>query len=90
MTFGRPPLANASVATGLRAADWLCLAATPVLTIMACLTGILGSGHSFTLCSDTWSPGGMIPMYLLMSAFHSAPWLRLVSNRRNGASHQPP
>jgi uncharacterized protein YndB with AHSA1/START domain len=32
--------------------------------------------------------GGMIPMYLLMSAFHSPPWLRLIAkasrNRRMG------
>jgi hypothetical protein len=26
--------------------------------------------------------GGMAPMYLLMSAFHSGPWLRLVSRWR--------
>jgi hypothetical protein len=25
---------------------------------------------------------GMIPMYLLMSAFHSQPWLKLISSRR--------
>jgi hypothetical protein len=25
----------------------------------------------------------MIPMYLLMSAFHSSPWLKLMSSRRN-------
>jgi hypothetical protein len=28
---------------------------------------------------------GMVPMYLLMSAFHSAPWLKLISSRRSGA-----
>jgi hypothetical protein len=28
--------------------------------------------------------GGMVPMYLLMSAFHLAPWLKLVSSRRSG------
>ena len=28
---------------------------------------------------------GMVPMYLLMSAFHSAPLLRLVSSRRSSA-----
>jgi hypothetical protein len=28
--------------------------------------------------------GGMVPMYLLMSAFHSAPWLKLISGRRGG------
>jgi hypothetical protein len=25
--------------------------------------------------------GGMIPMYLLMSIFHAAPWLKLISRR---------
>ena len=24
---------------------------------------------------------GMVPMYLLMSAFHSAPWLKLIFGR---------
>jgi len=28
---------------------------------------------------------GMAAMYLLMSAFHAAPWLRLISGRRSGA-----
>ena len=27
----------------------------------------------------------MVPMYLLMSAFHSAPWLKLVSRQRSDA-----
>jgi hypothetical protein len=27
----------------------------------------------------------MVPMYLLMSAFHLAPWLKLVASQRNGA-----
>ena len=31
--------------------------------------------------ADTSPLTGMIPMYLLMSAFHTAPWLRLLSNR---------
>jgi hypothetical protein len=29
----------------------------------------------------------MAAMYLLMSAFHSAPWLKLIS--RAGAAHRP-
>ena len=28
---------------------------------------------------------GMVSMYLLMGAFHSAPWLRLITNWRSGA-----
>jgi hypothetical protein len=30
---------------------------------------------------------GMATMYLLMGAFHSAPWLKLISNRRS--NHAP-
>ena len=29
---------------------------------------------------------GMVPMYLLMSAFHSTSWLRLITHWRKGAS----
>jgi len=64
------------------AADWICLAAAPTLAIMAVLTGVLGGGPPDLLCSSTQdaSPlSGMVAMYLLMSAFHSAPWLRLIS-----------
>jgi hypothetical protein len=70
------------------AADWLCLAAAPTFAIMALLTGVLGGGPPDMLCSaaQAASPlSGMVPMYLLMSAFHSTPWLKLVSNRRSGA-----
>ena len=59
---------------------WLSLAAAPTFAIMALLTAIPGGGAPELLCSAGASPlGGMIPMYLLMSAFHSAPWLRLIS-----------
>jgi hypothetical protein len=71
-------------ATALRAADWLCLAATPTFAIMALLTGFLGGGHPSMLCSAAQNPSplsGMVPMYLLMSAFHSASWLKLISSR---------
>jgi hypothetical protein len=60
---------------------FLSLAATPAFAIMALLTGVLGPPDM--LCSTTQhaSPlSGMVPMYLLMSAFHSAPWLRLITN----------
>jgi hypothetical protein len=72
----------------LGAADWLCLAAAPTFAIMALLTGILGGGTPAMLCSaaQVASPlSGMALMYLLMSAFHSAPWLNLISSRRTGA-----
>jgi hypothetical protein len=65
------------------AADWLSLAAAPTFAIMALLTGVLGGGPLDMLCSA--SPlSGMVTMYLLMSAFHSAPWLKLIARRRSG------
>jgi hypothetical protein len=71
-----------AVAT-LGIAKLLCLAATPTFAIMALLTGVLGGGPMEMLCSaGPRSPlSGMIPMYLLMSAFHSPPWLKLISSR---------
>ena len=64
------------------AADWLYLAAAPTFAIMALLTGVFG-GAPDVLCSAAGaSPfGGMVPMYLLMSAFHLAPWLKLIAGR---------
>ena len=70
------------------AAGWLCLAAAPTFAIMALLTGVLGGGPQDVFCSAVQgaSPlSGMVWMYLLMSAFHSAPWLKLIASRRNGA-----
>jgi hypothetical protein len=50
---------------------------------MALLTGVLGGGAAETLCSAAHvSPlSGMVTMYLLMSAFHAAPWLKLIRAR---------
>jgi Bacterial protein of unknown function (DUF899) len=74
-------------AAARRAADWLCLAAAPTFATMALLTGVLeGGAPDICLTAQDASPlSGMVPMYLLMSAFHSAPWLKLVSSRRSGA-----
>ena len=69
----------------LGAAGWLGLAAAPTFAIMALLTSVLGGGPPDMFCSAAHeaSPlSGMVPMYLLMSAFHSAPWLKLISSRR--------
>ena len=74
-------------AAALPAANCLGLAAAPAFAIMALLTGALGGGQPDILCSaaEHTSPlSGMIPMYLLMSAFHLPPWLKLISSRRNG------
>jgi hypothetical protein len=73
-------------AAALGAADFLYLAAAPTFAIMALLTSVLGGGSPDALCSMvSASPlSGMVLMYLLMSAFHSAPWLKLISGRRGG------
>jgi len=55
-------------AGAIRVANWLSLAAAPTFAIMA-----LGSPLS-----------GMAAMYALMSAFHLAPWLKLVAARAGG------
>ena len=70
---------------------WLSLAAAPIFAIMALLAATQDVGMPGMLCSaahDASPFTGMVPMYLLMSAFHSAPWLKLISSRRSGA-HRP-
>src|SRR5262245_33991903 len=76
------PLAPAA----LGPAAWLCLAAAPTFASMALLTGVLGSGPQDMLCAAASPLSGMVPMYMLMSAFHSAPWLKLISGRRRAIS----
>lgn len=68
-------------ATALGAAHWLSLAAAPTFALMALLTGVFG-GQPDMLCATDASPlNGMVLMYLLMSAFHVAPWLRLIASK---------
>jgi len=72
-------------AGALGAGNWLRFAAAPTFALMALLTGVLGGGPQDVLCSAAHeaSPlGGMVPMYVLMSVFHSAPWLKLIAARR--------
>jgi hypothetical protein len=71
----------------LGAADWLRFAATPTFLVMALLTSVPGAGRADILCSAALaSPlGGMAFMYVLMSAFHATPWLRLIAGRWRGA-----
>ena len=67
------------------AAEWLGLAATPTFALMALGTAVLGGGAPDVLCSGPHAAfplGGMIPMYVLMSAFHATPWLKLAAGRR--------
>jgi hypothetical protein len=79
--------AGSAKAAALRAADWLSLAGAPTFAIMALLTAVPGGAQPDLLCSATQAASplsGMVPMYLLMSAFHSAPWLKLISRWRGG------
>jgi hypothetical protein len=69
-------------AASARAAGWLSLAAAPTFAAMGCLATLHGSMDM--MCSTGGGGSllaGMAPMYLLMSAFHLGPWLRLVSRR---------
>jgi hypothetical protein len=71
----------------LSAADWISLAAAPTFALMALFALVLGGGRPDVLCSAEGASllSGMVPMYLLMSAFHSVPWVKLISKRREGA-----
>jgi hypothetical protein len=84
----RSGAAGCDNAVALRTADWLCFAATPTFAIMALLSSVLGDGQLDALCSAAHHGlplNGMVPMYLLMSAFHSAPWLKAIARWRRGA-----
>ena len=80
------PSAGSGPTAARGAADWLGLAAAPTFAIMALLTGVRGGGQPDMLCSAAQGASllpGMVPMYWLMSPFHSAPWLKLISSRLN-------
>ena len=68
-------------AAARKAANGLYLAAAPTFATMALLTGVLGSADALCSTASASSLGGMVPMYLLMSAFHLAPWLKLIARR---------
>ena len=78
----------------LHLAEWLALAAAPTFALMSVVTGILDSGAHQMTCSAAMhvSPlSGMVLMYVLMSGFHSTPWLKLISRwakRRRGRPHR--
>jgi len=77
---GRPGHAAAGLA------ERLPIMAAPTFAVMALLTGIFASDAPDMLCSSAHgaSPlNGMASMYLLMSVFHSAPWLKLISRWRS-------
>ena len=85
MTLARAAAERSDAGRGLARgmAKWLCLAATPTFAIMALLTAVPDGTPMETLCSTGPMAmlRGMAPMYLLMSAFHAPPWMRLISSR---------
>ena len=65
-------------------AGWLGLAAAPTFALMALWT-VFFTSEPDILCMAMQgsSPvSGMTMMYLLMSAFHAAPWLKFISSQR--------
>ncbi len=67
------------------AARGLQLAAAPTFAAMALITAVGGDGAPDLLCAAARSASplsGMVAMYVLMSAFHAAPWLRLMEIRQ--------
>ena len=85
VSTGKPSgrMTNPAGSIAAHAADRLSLAAAPTFALMALLTATTGSAD--TICTATpnaFPIGGMVPMYLLMSGLHVAPWLRLAAGWR--------
>jgi hypothetical protein len=82
VTVIRDDAGRRSGAAAPGAAGWLSLAAAPTFVAMALLTVISGGADMMCSMADNGSLlSGMAPMYLLMSAFHSVPWLKLLSRQ---------
>jgi hypothetical protein len=87
MTAAGHEAGRRSDAAARGAAGWLSLAAAPTFAVMALLTCLPGEAADM-MCSAAQgaSPlSGMVPMYVLMSAFHAGPWLKLIARRRSMA-----
>jgi hypothetical protein len=75
---------NRLAATARSAADLVCLAAAPTFAVMALLSCLPAGNPHEMICSvmrHAAPLNGMAWMYLLMSAFHTTPWLKLISSR---------
>jgi len=77
---------NAGTASTWRSrglAGWLALAAAPTFALMAWISA--RDASPIPLCSAAGTGilplGGMTAMYVLMSLFHLAPWLKLAPRR---------
>jgi hypothetical protein len=70
-----------------RTTAWPALAAAPMFAVMAIVSTLPGDAGLGMICGAApLSLSGMAPMYLLMSLFHSAPWLELIASRLNRKS----
>lgn len=68
------------------AAGWLSLGAAPVFALMALWTGLSDQSDRLCMSGHGSAPlNAMALMYALMSIFHGAPWMKLISSRRIGA-----
>ncbi|WP_129790813.1 hypothetical protein [Sphingosinicella sp. CPCC 101087] len=64
-------------------AGWLALAASPVFALMGLVAGFDAPRPAFCASGSGILPiDDMTAMYLLMSLFHLAPWLKLASRSR--------
>src|SRR5207244_10878809 len=64
----------------LGAAQCLNLAAAPIFAVMALGTGLLGGGPANMNCPGASPLNSMAVMYVMMSAVHLAPWMKLIAN----------
>lgn len=79
---GTPAPAGRRVDAVFGVAGWLGLAAAPTFAGMALFTYLSGGDGAMICSAPAMSPlGGMAPMYLLMSIFHSTHWFRLLARR---------
>ena len=64
-------------------ASWLGLTGAPTFALMALWSAFFSSQPDMicTATQDSAPMSGMTVMYLLMSAFHSSPWLNLIAGR---------
>lgn len=70
-------------------ADLLRLAAAPSYAFMAIFIAVFGESPKDMLCMGMHHASalsGMAWMYVLMSAFHSAPWLKLIAAQQHAGS----